>query len=228
MSDAAVSDTVTDRGRGEPRPSSLWTPSVVVLVAANLVPVYGVVVLRWSVFEVVALFWFENVVIGVFNVARMWMAAPERPGLWMAKLGAIPFFVVHYGMFTFVHGIFVLMLFGSGLEGVSGMPGWADLFGALRQAGLAWAATALVLSHGVSYVRNYLLSGEFRRATLETLMRQPYARVVVLHLVIIGSGFLVMAFGLPAAALVLLVVLKVGVDVAAHVREHRKLGVVTA
>jgi hypothetical protein len=44
--------------------------------------------------------------------------------------------------------------------------------------------------------------------------------VVVLHLVIIGGGFAAMALGEPIAALVLLVVLKIVVDIAAHRREH--------
>jgi hypothetical protein len=51
-------------------------------------------------------------------------------------------------------------------------------------------------------------------------MGQPYARVVVLHLTIIGGGFLVMALGAPVLGLLLLVVLKIGVDLAAHLREH--------
>ena len=40
-------------------------------VAAAVIVAYGILVLDWSVFVVVALFWFENVVIGVLNVAKM-------------------------------------------------------------------------------------------------------------------------------------------------------------
>mgnify|MGYP003418004103 CR=1 FL=1 len=40
-------------------------------VAAAVIVAYGVLMLGWSVFVVIALFWFENVLIGVLNVAKM-------------------------------------------------------------------------------------------------------------------------------------------------------------
>ena len=52
-------------------------------------------------------------------------------------------------------------------------------------------------------------------------MGKPYGRVVVLHLTILFGGFGVQALGSPLWALLLLVVLKTGIDLAAHVREHR-------
>jgi hypothetical protein len=51
-------------------------------------------------------------------------------------------------------------------------------------------------------------------------MMQPYGRVVVLHLAILGGGFLVMLMGMPVAGLVLLIVLKIGLDVLAHAKQH--------
>lgn len=77
-----------------------WSASATVLVAANLVPLLGVVVLDWDVFSVVFLFWIENVMVGLFNVLRMlWVerGAGRAP---VAKIVLIPFFVFHYGMFT--------------------------------------------------------------------------------------------------------------------------------
>jgi hypothetical protein len=41
-------------------------------------------------------------------------------------------------------------------------------------------------------------------------------------LVIIGGGFLVLALGSPMVGLVLLVVLKLAIDVKAHLKERRK------
>ena len=60
------------------------------------------------------------------------------------------------------------------------------------------------------------------RATLEALMHQPYARVIVLHITIIAGGFVILALGSPVMGLVLLVALKSGVDVKAHLKERRK------
>jgi len=43
---------------------------------------------------------------------------------------------------------------------------------------------------------------------------------MVLHVVILGGGFLVTMLGSPLIALALLVVLKTGLDLFAHLREH--------
>ena len=53
-------------------------------------------------------------------------------------------------------------------------------------------------------------------------MGSPYGRVVVMHIAIMASGFLVMAIGSPAALLVVLVALKTILDVTLHNREHKK------
>ena len=47
-------------------------------------------------------------IVGGFNVLCMLWAQPDNPLIWVAKAGTIPFFIFHYGMFTTVHGLFVL------------------------------------------------------------------------------------------------------------------------
>ena len=82
-------------------------------VGAAVIVAYGVLVLDWSVFVVIALFWFENVVIGVLNVAKMLISGARLGGLGLiAALALAAFFTVHYGMFTVGHGVFVVALFG--------------------------------------------------------------------------------------------------------------------
>ena len=194
------------------------SPSALVLVAANLVPLAGVLFFGWSVFATLLLFWVENVIVGGFNVLRMLWAQPDNPLIWVAKAGTIPFFIIHYGLFTTVHGVFVLTLFGGVHE--RGFPGPSTFLHAVQGAGIWPAALALAASHGVSFAFNYIGAGEYRTAALATLMSRPYGRVMVLHVVILGGGFLVQALGAPVAAIAMLVVLKTGLDLAGHLREH--------
>jgi len=203
------------------RPSWL-TPSVAVLVGANLFPLYAVLFQGWKVFPIVLLFWLENVIVGVFFILRLLAARPQEPAGWLAKLFMVPFFTFHYGMFTMVHGVFVFALFGPEMRHVVDFPGPADVLDAFRTYHLAPAVAALAASHAFSYVWNYLGKGECRTVNMAGLMAAPYARVVVLHVAIIGGGFLVMALKSPLAGLALLLVLKICLDVAAHSREHRK------
>ena len=194
------------------------SPSALVLVAANLVPLAGVLFFGWSVFATLLLFWVENVIVGGFNVLRMLWAQPDNPLTWVAKAGMIPFFILHYGMFTTVHGMFVLTLFGK--TQLRGLPGPTAFFHAVQGAGIWPAALALAASHGVSFAFNYIGGGEYRTAALANLMSRPYGRVMVLHVVILGGGLLVQTLGAPVAAVALLVVLKTGLDLVGHLREH--------
>lgn len=203
-------------------PSRRWPLSAAVLIAANAAPLIGVLSHQWTVFAVVLLYWCENIVVGVFNVLRMVCARPQDALTQAGKFFLIPFFCVHYGGFTFVHGVFVFTLFGGGLKGLDLGP--HTVIAAVRQAGLGWAVAALFASHGFSFFHNYLAGGEYRRVGLSQLMTQPYARVVVLHVAIIGGGVLVTALGSAVPALVLLVVLKTVIDLGAHLIERRKLG----
>ena len=202
-----------------------WVPSALALLLANAVPLLGVLFSHWTVFSVVLLYWCENVVVGAFNVLRMLCAQPRNAPLWAGKLFLIPFFMFHYGMFTFVHGIFVFTLFGGGLAHADRSLTPRGLLDALQQAGLGYAVLALVASHGVSFFHNYLGGGEYSRVGLDRLMTRPYARVVVLHLTILGGGFLVLLLRSPLPALLVLIALKTAIDLRAHLAERQRFGV---
>jgi hypothetical protein len=193
--------------------------SATVLVVANLVPLYGVAMLGWSVFSVLLLFWVENVIVGLLNVARMLCVDPADPLQWLAKLILVPFFCFHYGMFAAVHGTFVFSLFGH--VKASGLFPLETWFATIGAQGLWLAVAALAASHLVSFSWNFLGRGEFRRASAAELMAKPYGRVVVLHLTILLGGFSILALGSPLWALLLLVGLKIAIDLLAHLKEHR-------
>lgn len=189
--------------------------SATALVAANLIPLVGVLAGGWRVYDVLLLFWAENVIIGLLNVARL-LTLSARGDLGAAGLAA--FFAVHYGLFTLVHGVFVVTLFGpAGASPVVAL-------GLLATPALALPLAALAASHGVSFLANFVLGGEMDRVTPGALMKAPYGRVVVLHVTIIFGGFAVEASGAPIVALALLVALKIAVDLAAHLAEHRRMG----
>lgn len=197
------------------KPVSAW-----ILLAANLVPVAGVLLWDWSVFALIALFWMENVIVGVFFALRMLCADPRDPALWAGKLFMVPFFCFHYGMFTAIHGVFVFSIFGGKAYSASGLQVLEPAARAASELGLWLPLAALLASHAFSFVWNYLVRGEFRRASLPALMAKPYGRVVVLHLAIILGGIGAMALGSPVWALLVLLALKIGLDLKAHVKEH--------
>jgi hypothetical protein len=202
--------------------AELERPSVIFLLLANLVPLYGVLFLRWEIFPLLVLFWLENVIVGVFNVFKMILASPAQPVTWLAKVAAIPFFCIHYGLFTMVHGIFVFAVFGGIFTGDPSFPDTGTVVQTLGEFQIGWAVLALLLSHFISFTVNYIGKGEYKQSSLNELMQQPYGRVVVLHVTILAGGFLIGFLGSPVIALVLLIALKSVIDVQAHLKEHAK------
>ena len=196
------------------------TPSLFALVIANAFPLVGVLFLGWTVFPLVLLYWLENLVVGGFNVAKLVLAQPRQPAYWLGKAFLVPFFLVHFGGFTYIHGVLVVSFFGP--KGAQGFDLLTTVPAAIRANQLGWSLLGLVLSHGLSFYWNYVRSGEYQRASLNALMAQPYGRVIVLHLTVLFGGWVVMLLGSPVFALVVLVVLKTAADLRAHRAERRK------
>lgn len=193
--------------------------STMALVAANLMPLLGVLALNWDVTPIMIFYWAENLVVGFYNVLKMRRAQGlvtgsnttlnGRPVQQTDRRAMIVFFIFHYGMFTLVHGIFVLVMFGARFRGVFSELGLALLF--------------LAVSHGVSYRRNFIGRGEYQRVAFTRLFWQPYQRVIIMHLTILLGGTWAQAKGSPIYALLVLVTLKTLIDLALHLLEHRKL-----
>ena len=223
-----------ERWTGELRGS----PSVAVisLIVANLLPLVGVVWLGWDAFAICLLYWAENIVIGAYSVLRIVLANMDKPVEHLAKIVVIPFFLIHFGGFCAVHGIFLLVRFApeGQVKGLSPEDPWpvflvfvqllwlvaAEVWRSMP-AGMGWPVAGLALSHGISFVRYYLVRKECERATMRRQMERPYARIVVLHITIVAGGFLVKAVGSPVVLLFVLVALKTSLDVYLHNRSHR-------
>ena len=242
-------------------PTSAWW-----LIAANVVPLLGVILFGWRAFDVVFIYWLENVMLGGINLLRMFTCAPDTEDVlekrlesddldgqaramlekWKGKSGTLgaahhaaklffmPFFTVHYGMFCFVHGVFVFVLLsddgpfggGRGFEGGGdfdpfNMP--QTISSTLTASHLWWAVLGLFASHMYSFFRNYLGNGEFRRVLLPELMVRPYGRIVILHVALLFGAFAITALGSPVILLMILIVGKTILDLKLHLREHQSL-----
>jgi len=131
-------------------PGQEWlTLPVIALVTANLAPVYGVLFLGWKVFPLIMLFWLENVIVGGMNILKMIFASSSDKTQWMGKIFIIPFFCLHYGMFTFVHGIFVVGLFGGAFHTGANLP-WPRRV----RSGKRWRPDAAALRQGRCHAHN--------------------------------------------------------------------------
>jgi len=203
------------------------------------VPLAGVLWWGWDVWSIFVLYWIENGIVGVLNVPKILLARGEsRPGRPFATVNGRPiglvgrggiaaFFCLHYGVFWVVHGAFVFAFLPL-MTGVAGFELAGPFAGISADWGLILAAaTGLAISHGGSFVLNYLGRREYRELSPAEVMAAPYGRVVILHVAILAGGWATLAIGAPLGALLGLVLFKTGADLAAHLREHRRIGPVS-
>ncbi len=198
--------------------------SLALLVLANLVPLAGVWLWDWDVFLLLLLFWCENVIIGLFGIARLVVSANSETvfhGLFLPL-----FFMVHYGGFMFGHFMVLFGMYEGFMTDVGQQVEVSDYY-LTAIASLNWVAIlALFISHGWSFVENFMGRREHENLSPMQAMGLPYKRMVITHVALILGGFFLIERGQPLAGLVFLVVLKIGLDVMFHRREHKALAVV--
>jgi hypothetical protein len=88
------------------------------------------------------------------------------------------------------------------------------------------AAGVLCLSHGVSFVRNFLVGREYDRLDILGLAFWPYARMSLVGGVLllgIAVARLLPDLGRQTAFAAVMVLLKLGADAVSHSLEHRRL-----
>jgi len=195
----------------------VFRTSILSLILFNLVPLLGVLFFGWSLAAVMILYWFENVIIGFYNVIKMIMAqgktpktqlrSGDKPVTAAQKPFLIVFFIIHFGIFTLGHGVFVIVLFGNQFQNIWGL--WP-------------AALSLFVSHGISLYHNFLRNKEYKGVAFQDFFFQPYKRVIIMHLTIIVGASASLIFNLPSITLIVLILLKILVDVISHINEHKK------
>lgn len=211
------------------------------LLAANLFVAVQTLRYDWGYYNTILVFWCEAVILGGYNVLRLLVvgvagAAPLGTGAarWL-DLGSglnrliltvigVAFFVVKFGGFALLIGLFVVLL-PAFLTPESGA-GARTIHKAMAEGGqsLLWTVGALGLSHGVSFVRNFLLGREYDRLNIVVLVFWPYARMALVAGVLLlglAAGGLLPGLGRETTFAVLMVLLKTGADALSHAFEHR-------
>jgi hypothetical protein len=233
--------------------------SLVALVVANLLPLFMALLFGWSLINVVIFYWWENVVVGFWTIGRISLVGSDHsamasrlgipvqyegalqtnPGSELKKMKwfVLPFFMMHYSFFCFVHGVILVGIFaGSSPSGEIvdwdpfSAPSWPGplfifpLMGSFASHMLVLLSTggilslgALIASHGLSFFQNYIGQGEYRRSVAIFEMFRPYGRIMILHLGILIGGALVMTLGSPIYLVLLLIILKTAADIVIHV-----------
>lgn len=170
---------------------------VILAIVFAAFPIFGVIFYGWDAREVIFLYWVENLIIGFWTIARMLTTSTAPIG---GRLFTSGFFTVHYGMFCFVHGVFLLAMTSWGKFSGPVQPTPEVVLEIFSTGGLV-ALAVNFLMQGVAMVREQFVQGEHRTVSLPQQMQRPYKHIVVVHLAIIATGFVVIF--LPKSTLLL-------------------------
>lgn len=207
----------------------LRAPSIISLIAVNVILLAMAILLDWSIFDVVVVFWVENLVIGFYNLIKIGFADGNEanksgkddapPGC--MKIFLIPFFMMHFFGFCLVHGLFLIILFSGQAEGFSG--NIFALYGEIFQSNaVIFGLIGMIISHGISFFTNYLGKKEYLYIGIKKQMMAPYKRIVVIHIFIIVAGYLIISSGKDAVLIMILFfVIKMVFDLRQHILEHK-------
>jgi hypothetical protein len=191
--------------------------TVFVIILANLVPAIGVVFFGWSTGSVVMLFWFESLVVGFFNIFKMLFAQGDtqveingKPATKAEAKGClIPFFMLHYGIFVLVQGIFMLTFVRNDLRDIVSKSFFLGM-------------TGVFCSHLLTFIFKYIGEKQYKTTDIGNLMITPYWRIMLQQFIAIGGSWLEVTY-LHAGYLfvVLIIFCKTIADLAGHYLENR-------
>lgn len=188
--------------------------AALIVVLGNLIPLYGVLFWGWELFDIFYIYWAENVLIGVSVAIRMLMVgAAWGPVILIGSLFKIAFFCVHYGMFTWGHGMILFEIFYKGPVDINEDSEFLFGYMLTRNNELVLAMLGLLAVSIIKALHDIL--EDRREARLpDRIMFSPYGRILILHVTIIFGGLLAQELGAPIWALGLLIGLKIAYDVA--------------
>ncbi|MGD8927201.1 MAG: DUF6498-containing protein, partial [Thioalkalispiraceae bacterium] len=184
-----------------------------ILVLLNALPVYGVFEWGWKSFDLIFLYWLENIIIGVFMILRMVVRPYSHVVEFTLPVFMVPFFTLHYGMFCYGHGTFIVSLFGKGLQPeLAGMGIPEIIYPLIKTHHLFWPLFGLFAYQMLDWLRDTSERGLGSEGVMQ-LTTAPYRRIMVLHITILASGFALGSLNEPTVGLLLLVAFKTGFDI---------------
>ncbi len=186
-------------------------PVALLILAVDLFPIYAVLSFGWGAAPLVFLYWLENLIVGAVALARMLATSmKEHPLGVLGMLFLGPFFVFHYGMFCFVHGIFLNVFAEMGQGGSPDFESPLGLISVALNSGqhMSLFIAVIVGLQAFLFVRDFLMRGQYSDTSVEAEMSAPYGRIIVLHIALFAGMGGLMVLGEPLFGVLALIGLR--------------------
>lgn len=216
-------------------------PSVIGIIAVNLIPFAGVVWYDWKPFSVIFIYWLQTGIIGFFSLLKIKkvtdfsppehkirvMAFAVRPsgrarpvaeiirdfvGVYAFGMFTSLLFLVFFTWFDSIDAFSFRSLLGSPLAFVAAIQ---ESFGVILLGTMTF-----FLNHGYSYIFNFVGKKEFLRSDLPAQLSDPIDRVGMIWGSLFITGTTLVFIPYLTTVVAVLVVFKTMFDVYAHLKEH--------
>lgn len=229
--------------------NSLFSPdklSTLALICANVTLALIALFQEWGFYYVLLVFWFEALIIGFYNLIRIFISfvfgnpigmlakwiTITFPARFFFLIITTGFFVTKFGAFAMGAGFLILIL-PVMLTLPAGQTHSLDLSEVIAKISpalgdigpdLRIAIAVLFISHGISLIFNYVIKQEYKRDNVLKLLFFPYARMFLVA-VVVALGMIASA-SVPSlnrmtAFSVTVILLKLLADLLSHLWEHR-------
>ena len=199
------------------------------LIAANATLLLLYFWLDLTLFQVVLVYWLESFWVGVYCALKLLVASAfgdPYENRWAELSGGANFLLSILALgYLGAKFLFLFALLGFGIsfayDGLTGLDA-ADVF--TDSFGLLLGTSGVFLAgHGLSFVVNFLILGEFRTARVGTLMWLPIRRCLALLAAIIlafGVAYVVPGLANASGFAIVLIMLKLYWDYRLHLKER--------
>ena len=176
------------------------TLSDILLIAANLIPLWGVWFMGWDAKMMFVVYCLESVIVGLYNLLQMWLVTLVKKKDVCKKNGTsnmlsgyffMLFFLFHYGVFIFVQlKIFLSVL---SLKGLTDNVFMFLLHLPLYLPNYAlWVLLYFTVTYGLVILKDFVYTGVYKTIEMSTLFFAPYGRIFVQQFVVIIGSFVLM------------------------------------
>ena len=171
----------------------------ILLIAANLFPVFGVWFLGWNATEAFIVYAMETLIVGILTVVKLLIATFARgKDDWYANGGSsrqsglffILFFVLHFGIFAAVQTTIFSQSAGITPANSGGMHFFFKWYTYINKE-IGYMLCAFIVSYIAKSFIPFIINNDYKTMPMMVIMFQPYGRIFIQQFtVILGSMFL--------------------------------------
>lgn len=204
------------------------TFSFLSIIVSNAVILFGTLFFRWSVENVLLIYWIESGIIGFFAVCGI-LFDPHRgcktrfkwPEVIFgvsakiissvaSRIGSIALFLIQFGGILLIQGFFVSAVIDGRFLG--NLPFNSDFFQNHLKSILV-ACFGLTTSYGLSFWQNFVLQESRQLVVKNQFISQAYTRIMIIYLVLLLGILFSILSGTSQAFIVVLVSVKIILEV---------------